>query len=66
MLSTYLIVITQVNKANLTQFQFSMSSGTQSLLLTNRVDIFYQVPNPSIWMYYFPEPATNRAPFVYT
>jgi len=23
------------------------------------VDIFYRVANPSIWMYYLPDPSTN-------
>ncbi|KAL3866250.1 hypothetical protein ACJMK2_043565 [Sinanodonta woodiana] len=26
----------------------------------NRVDNFRRVPNPSIWMYYLPDPGTNR------
>ena len=26
----------------------------------NRVDIFHRVPDPSIWMYYLPDPDTNR------
>jgi len=30
-----------------------------------RVDIFYWVANPSIWMYYLPDPSTNRVLFVY-
>jgi len=29
------------------------------------VDIFYQIANPSIWMYYLPDPSTNRVSFVY-
>jgi len=29
------------------------------------VDIFYRIANPSIWMYYLPDPSTNRVLFVY-
>ncbi len=36
-----------------------------SLELGNdRVDIYYRVANPSIWMYYLPDPSTNRVLFV--
>jgi len=31
----------------------------------DRVHIFYRVANPSIWMYYLPDPSTNRVSFVY-
>src|SRR6218665_1183283 len=29
----------------------------------DRVDIFYRVANPNIWMYYLPDPSTNRVLF---
>jgi len=29
------------------------------------VDIYYRVANPSIWMYYVPDPDMNRVSFVY-
>src|SRR6218665_2020466 len=31
----------------------------------DRVDIFNQVTNLSIWMYYLPDPGTNQVSFVY-
>ena len=31
-----------------------------------RIDIFYRVANPSIWMYYLPDPSTNRVLLVTT
>jgi len=30
----------------------------------DRVDIFYRVANPNIWMYYLPDPSTNPVSFV--
>jgi len=30
-----------------------------------RVDVFNRVANPSIWMYYFPDPDTNGVSIVY-
>jgi len=35
-----------------------------SRLGNDRVDIFYRVANPSIWMYYLPDPSTNQVLFV--
>jgi len=35
------------------------------ILGNDRVDIYYRVANPSIWMYYLRDPATNRVSFVY-
>jgi len=37
----------------------SKSPKVLFLIGNDRVDIFYQVANPSIWMYYFPDPSTN-------
>ena len=36
-----------------------------SWLGNDRVDIFYRVANPSIWMYYLPDPGTNRVSLAY-
>jgi len=30
----------------------------------DRVDIYYRVANPSIWLYYMPDPGMNRVSFV--
>jgi len=36
-----------------------------TVIENNWVDIYYRVANPSIWMYYLPDPDTNRVSFVY-
>jgi len=37
----------------------------QQILGNVRVDIFYRVANSSIWMYYLPDPSTNRVSYVH-
>ena len=50
------------------RFQVALQNsvlGNDQVDIFYRVDIFYQVPNPSIWMYYLPDPSTNWVSFVY-
>jgi len=45
------------------QWQLAEIKTILFVIGTDRVDIFYQVPNLSIWMYYSPD--SDRVPFFY-
>ena len=45
--------------------QYTEARGTQMPLGNNQVDIFYQVSNLTIWIYYLLDPCVNGVPFLH-